>query len=167
MKNVWISDANIFIDLISCGLLPQFFSLPWIIKTTDFVLNEIRNSHDKEQVLHFVNSKQLEVCQLNQKEMGEIIGLQQKLGNRSSFTDYTVWYLARKEKIAILSGDKLVRKVAEQEGINVNGVLFILDSLIEERIITRQKAKAKLIRLRQCNCYLPESECKKRLVKWP
>ncbi len=166
MKNIWISDANIFIDLISCGLLAQFFSLPWIIKTPDFVLSEIKKNNDKEQLLFFVNTKKLEVCHLNQKEMGEVIVLRQKFGKRLSFTDYTIWYLAKRDKIAILSGDKLVKKVAEQEGINVNGILFILDSLIEKRIITPKVAKVKLMRLRQCNCYLPDFECEKRLERW-
>lgn len=53
MKNVWISDANIFIDLISCGLSPQFFALPWEIKTTELVLNEINGFHDKVLINFF------------------------------------------------------------------------------------------------------------------
>ena len=50
MTIVAVSDTNIFIDLLETSLLEKLFHLPWEIHTTDFILNEIKEAHQKKQM---------------------------------------------------------------------------------------------------------------------
>ncbi len=45
-----ITDTNVFFDIISIDVLPEFFALDFEICTTDFVVKEILESTQKEQI---------------------------------------------------------------------------------------------------------------------
>jgi hypothetical protein len=46
-----VSDTNIFIDLHSCALLDSFFKLPYNVHTTDFVMSELTQGDQYENVV--------------------------------------------------------------------------------------------------------------------
>ncbi len=64
-----MSDTNIFIDLIEVGLLEEFFQLPWDIYTTDFVLNELKNVHQKKVIEDYSARTILSVKRYNAEEL--------------------------------------------------------------------------------------------------
>lgn len=49
-----VNDTNIFIDLHSVGLLQQFCDLPYEIRTVDFVMAEIIDSGQREEMNRLV-----------------------------------------------------------------------------------------------------------------
>lgn len=41
MEKIVVNDTNIFIDLFNVDLLDEFFSIPWEVHTTRFVMLEL------------------------------------------------------------------------------------------------------------------------------
>ena len=76
MDIIVVNDTNIFIDLISVGLLDDFFHLPIEIHTTDFVLNELTDESQSAAVWRHVNSKHLTVKRYSGTEVAEIVSFQ-------------------------------------------------------------------------------------------
>jgi predicted nucleic acid-binding protein len=66
----------------------------------------------------------------------------------------------------LLTGDKTLRKRAEGEGINVSGILFVFDELVNHNIISPKDAAAHLAELYESNVRLPKEEVEKRLEQW-
>ena len=66
----------------------------------------------------------------------------------------------------LLTGDKTLRKRAEGEGINVSGILFVFDELVNHNIISPKDAAAHLEALYESNVRLPNEEVVKRLEQW-
>lgn len=80
--------------------------------------------------------------------------------------DCSVIFLAEKYKAILLSGDRAIRITAKTIGIEYHGILWALDQLIEQNIITSKTAKDKLIYLMSINNRLPQKECQKRIDRW-
>ncbi|MFP4369737.1 MAG: hypothetical protein ACLFR2_09170, partial [Candidatus Kapaibacterium sp.] len=80
--------------------------------------------------------------------------------------DCSVIFLAEKYKAILLSGDKAIRTTAKTIGIEYHGILWALDQLIEQKIITSKTAKDKLKYLMSINNRLPQKECQKRIDQW-
>jgi hypothetical protein len=66
----------------------------------------------------------------------------------------------------LLTGDKTLRKRAEGEGINVSGILFVFDELVNHDIISPKVAATHLAELYETNVRLPKEEVAKRLEQW-
>jgi hypothetical protein len=49
-----ITDANVLFDIIDIDALPEFFALDFEICTTDFVVQEILESDQKEKIESFI-----------------------------------------------------------------------------------------------------------------
>ena len=116
-KEVWISDTCIIIDLFNAGILNHLFSLDYSIKTTDFVIREVF-SIDKEHLSEF------DVVKTSAEEMEELIKIR-TLQPGLSITDISVYYHAKKEGFVLITGDNLLRKTAQRNGVNVHGLLWI------------------------------------------
>ena len=67
-----ITDTNIFFDIISIGALPELFSLDYKICTTVFVIQEIKQSDQKESIEVFIRAKELTVIEFGSDEIDEI-----------------------------------------------------------------------------------------------
>jgi hypothetical protein len=59
-----------------------------------------------------------------------------------------------------------LRKRAEGEVINVSGILFVFDELVNHNIISPKDAAANLEALYESNVRLPNEEVVKRLEQW-
>ena len=67
-----ITDTNIFFDIISIGALPEFFSLDYEICTTEFVIEEIKQSDQKKAIEVFIRAKEIHVIGFTSEEIVEI-----------------------------------------------------------------------------------------------
>jgi hypothetical protein len=54
----------------------------------------------------------------------------------------------------------------EKQAIEVHGVLWLLDALVDHQIITQSEACLAIKRMLALNARLPKKLCKKRLKKW-
>ena len=168
MKKIVVNDTNVFIDLYEVGLLEEFFSLPWEVHTTDFVMLELQREGQHETVAKYKADKRLVVPVFEAKEMSEIGNLYQQNMNRTnlSLTDCSVWYYAKVNNYILLTGDRKLRTTSVLDGVEVHGVIYVFDALVEFNMISRQVAVEKLQQLYIINSRLPKEEIDKRINLW-
>ena len=168
MEKIVVNDTNVFIDLYEVGLLEQFFSLPWDVHTTDFVMLELQKEGQHETVARYKTDKRLVVPVFEAEELLEIATMYQQHMNRSnlSLTDCSVWYYAKVNNYILLTGDRKLRTVSAYDGVEVHGVIYVFDTLVEFNMISRQVAIEKLQHLYVINPRLPKEEIDKRINLW-
>lgn len=168
MKQIVVNDTNIFIDLHDVGLLDEFFRLPWEVHTTDFVIWELQHEKQKSAVMRFRDEGLLHVVEFEFEELIEINKQKQLYGKKTnvSLTDCSVWYYAKQNGCILLSGDRKLRTSAMNDGVDVKGILYVFDMLVDTGVISLEIAYKKLTLLKAINPRLPENEIKKRLKLW-
>lgn len=168
MKKIVVNDTNVFIDLFNIGLLEEFFSLPWEIHTTDFVMLELQREGQKEKVAKYQEENRLHIPVLGPKEMSKIVEMYQQYKNRTnlSLIDCSVWYYAKVNNCILLTGDRKLRTVALYDKVEVHGVIHVIDSLVECAKISLHKAIEKIELLYNTNPRLPKDEKDKRITLW-
>lgn len=131
-----ISDANILIDLEEGGLLRQLFDLPYEFRVPDILYyEELARQHG------YLIDLGLGLGELDERGMQRAFEYTRKY-NGPSRNDCFAMALAFQEKCPLLSGDKDLRKAAEQEAILVNGTLWVVEKLVIHGAITLDQARA-------------------------
>lgn len=168
MEKIVVNDTNIFIDLFNVDLLEEFFSIPWEVHTTRFVMLELLREEQQAKVTPYLESGKLHIPNLDSKEVTEIGRLFQQFENQTnlSFTDCSVWYYAKVNNYVLLTGDRKLRTAAAFDGIEVHGILHVFDRLVDNGIISYQVAIERIELLYQTNPRLPKDEKDKRLQTW-
>lgn len=160
-----VTDTNVFFDMMSIEVLPDFFGLDYEICTTDFVVNEIIRIDQAEQIQNFIRSKQLTVYKLTSDEIEEVVNLKTKR-NLRRITDKSVLWKALQLKCRLVTGDKNLRSEAEEQGLEVNGSLWVIRTLVETKIMTPVLAVGLLEKLTTVNDSLPKEEIDKLIKKY-
>lgn len=160
-----VTDTNVFFDMMSIEVLPDFFGLDYEICTTDFVVNEIIRIDQAEQIQNFIRSKQLTVYNLSSDEIEEVVNLKTKR-NLRRITDKSVLWKALQLKCRLVTGDKNLRSEAEEQGLEVNGSLWVIRTLVETKIISPAVAAELLEKLKIVNDSLPKEEIDKLIKKY-
>jgi len=155
-----VTDTNIWIDLEYGEVLSFVFQLPYKFITTDFAANEI-----EYELWASLVSLGVEAFGLSPEQISDIYLLNQN-HHPVSIADLSCLVLTRDLPAILLSGDKPLRKLAEIQAIEVHGVLWLLDRLVDHLIISPNQACVALIRILAHNARLPEKPCKTRLRKW-
>lgn len=168
MKKIVVNSTNVFIDLRDIGLLDEFFCLPWKIHTTDLVMLELhRDDHSKIIKVYETNGN-LHVAKFEFNELLQINHLYKELKSTTnlSLTDCSVWYYAKQNSYTILTEDCKLYSSALNETIEVRNIIYILDALVEYKIIPKKTASKKLTLLKEHNPRLPQNEIENRLKLW-
>ena len=168
-EEIVINDANIFIDLISINLLEKLIELDLSFQTTDFVIKELMDTDDKKQKDNIkdliIQENKISIISFSNKELNEIDKIQ-KRNNGLSYTDSSCIYLAKKVKGILLTGDNLMRKLVKKSKIEIHGIIWIFDKLLEINIINYEVAIKKMEVLLEINQWLPVKICRNRIKKW-
>ncbi len=169
MENTFIvADTNVFIDLHSVSLLDAFFHLPWDIHTPDYVIQELTDNAQLTALSEFVAVGQLKVDEQEPEDfmiLAQLINSQRGVSNLS-VADCAVWMLAGKLACPLLTGDAKLRARAKADNIEVHGVLYVFDCLVNHGIIQSQMAVQRLKRLFNRNHRLPEEHVMQRSAAW-
>lgn len=161
---VFLTDANILIDIIKLDLIDQFFQLGYTFITTEFIFHEL-NASQQSLLRPYISNKKLVIIASTSAEILEISTLLSD--NRSlSFQDCSALYFALKLKTLLLTGDKRLKNQAISKKLDVKGILFIFDQLVEQRILSKSEAFEYLKKLQEVNQRLPKSEIESRLKSW-
>ena len=83
-----VNDTNIFLDLISIGLLDASFELPIKFHTVDYVIEEIINEEQNAEVAALIKEGKLYVKEFDENEFSEIIDLYESLKYMTKFQIY-------------------------------------------------------------------------------
>ena len=155
-----VSDANIFMDLEKIGLLIEFSKLDIEISTSDFVFNEL---NEKQQMI--VKSLNIEIYTLDVNELMVFFTEYQALGQvKISSQDYSIYYFAKKYEAYLLSNDKALRKFSNKNSVDVKGIFYILDLIIEQSNLSNSDLEKSIVLLLS-NSWLPKDEINKRLER--
>jgi predicted nucleic acid-binding protein len=160
-----VTDTNVFFDIMSIGALSDFFKLEFDICTTDFVINEVIRIEQAEQIQVFIRSKQLTVFKLSADELEQVVNLKTKR-NLRRITDKSVLWKALQLKCRLLTGDKQLRNEATEQGLEVNGSIWVIKILVESGIIPSEKGIILLEKLKNINESLPKEEIDKLVRKY-
>lgn len=168
MKKIVVNDTNVFIDLFNVGLLEGFFSLPWEVHTTEFVMLELTRDGQHDTVSQYKDNGLLHIPVFDESVMYEVVKLyqQQKDKTNASLTDCTVWYYAKQNSYMLLTGDRKLRNASLIDGVEVHGIIYVIDQLVDEGILAKFIAISKLKQLGTSNPRLPKDEIEKRIKLW-
>ena len=158
-----IQDANIIIDLVVCGIFEEFFQLELEVYTTSLVLAEIMKPGQKALCDSAVRENRLKVVEVSTLEY---LQLQASTANGLSVQDRSVLKLAKDRAATLLTGDGKLRKTARAQNVEVCGILWVFDALVEHGICTQIDAASKLEALKASNIRLPANEMDQRIRDW-
>lgn len=158
-----VQDTNILLDLLFLDLLESTLQLNYEFSTVDFVLAEFIKPEQKQKLDILIKLGKITIAQTQASEYSIITALMTK---NLSFTDCAIWYYAKKVEGILLTGDAKLRKTAIAGGLEVRGIFYIFDQLVEHSIINRALALEKLLQLQNHNPRLPKVEFEKRIKQW-
>ena len=153
-------DASVLIDLHHGGLLTQALRLPYRLSAPDVVIEELTEPDGSAWV-----EPGLEKASFSGDQVFEVLQLRVQSGQVST-PDLFALVLARSTKATLLTGDRVLRQIAEREGIPVRGTLWVLDELVRWGIIDQRKALRALEKMLAHGNRLPENECQRRMRRW-
>jgi predicted nucleic acid-binding protein len=161
-----INDANLFIDLHEIELTEKFFQLSFRFHTTQLIMSELE-PEQLSKLQPFLEAEILVVRQLTREEI-ESLDNQTTQSKKLSIQDLSIYFYAKQisENCLILTGDNRLRKEAERQGLEVHGILWVFQRMIDEQILTTQKAIDKLTELERVNFWLPKVECERFREGW-
>lgn len=160
-----VNDTNILIDLAELGLLEEFSKLGFELHTIDLIVNELEKPAQKASIDAFAKKGLLVVASLKPEEYVSIVQKQASTTGLS-FEDCAVWHYAETQRGILLTGDAKLRSSAQKAKLEVKGILFVFDQLVEEGIVEKSFAARKLEELLCLNPRLPISEVNKRISQW-
>jgi rRNA-processing protein FCF1 len=155
-----INDANILIDIVQLNLVDAFLSLGFELYTTDFVFAELETT--QQQVLQ---SDKLKIITTDVDNLQAIFNLSEQ-HNGLSFEDCSVWYYAQQMNGILITGDGRLRTKAKASGIDVKGIIYIIEEIKMQNILDRQTCIEKMTALKALNNRLPQTEIIKRIDLW-
>jgi predicted nucleic acid-binding protein len=155
-----INDSSCLIDLRKGGLLESALALPYRFLVTYVVRHSELLDIGPALGLTVIDPPGSQVAQAQAKML---------LHRRLSFEDCLNLVAAREENMAILlTGDRALRTIAENEGIEVHGVLWIVTQLEIERVAATADLRAALETWRQDpTVFLPIELVEKALKSLP
>jgi len=160
-----VQDANVLIDLELAGLFDLWFQLDVETHTTDLIRSELEvGGHG--QALAYFKSGQVREHGLSFEELEQVSELEREVGSKAKFNDCSVLFLAMKLDAILISGDKALRGAGKARHVEVHGTIWIMDQLVEGRMMNGETAAAKLEHLLSMERYLPAEEVRIRLKRW-
>jgi predicted nucleic acid-binding protein len=160
-----IHDANVLIDLFDTGLLTKAMTLPCIMETTDLVQNEITDPDQTRAISRCVEENRLAVLTSNVEQFASI-GKMQNAHPQLTLADCSVVFHAKDRQGIILSGDRRLRRLAENNGIEVHSTPWILNLMVAEGLLSPKKACQGLKLLMKINERLPHKKCLRLIETW-
>ncbi len=155
---ILVSDANIFIDFDTAGLTPALFKLPHEFLTSNIIYNqELQLRHAELPGLG------LRILDLGGPDI-ELLEVLVERYPKPGVNDLSVLVIAMQRKWALVSGDKNRREVAQLEGIQIYGTLWLMDQMITHRIINLVQARDAFDTMRQSGRRLPWRDVRAMLV---
>ena len=161
---VVVEDANVLLDLVNGGVLGLWLGVELKNITTHLVWEEVARTHQRQEVQPFIDSGLLILNEIHPGSWEEISRISNDCG--VSISDASVWLIAKSEKAILLTGDSKLRKSAKAVGVEVRGVLWVLDELVVQEKLPPSAAVLALDKMIEDGAFLPPEECRIRRAKW-
>ena len=155
-----IIDANVLIDLNRGGILSRLFDLPCQFAAPDSVLDEL-----VEPDRRLLQDMGLGRVELTFDQLVEAMAMSTAEAHLS-LGDCSALIAARDAQVTLLTGDAALRRLAEQAGVAMHGVLWVLDELESAGLLTGSGLAVSLRQMLDEGARLPVDECEQRLTRW-
>lgn len=156
-----VTDANIWIDLDHGGLLGRVFDLGCDLLIPDLIFAELRTPDTS-----LLTNLGLQIVRLTGAQLGDLTTTLARTYPKPSVVDLTALIVARDQQLTLLTGDKALRQAAKAEGVEVHGILWILDRMVTESVLTAAEAARSLRLIVRVGARLPQEEVNRRIKKW-
>lgn len=158
---VLVADTSVLIDLEHGGLLQVAF----VSGLTLVVPDLLYESELAERNGNYLQSLGLVVVDLTSAEMAVAQDL--KNSRRGlSLPDCFALACAQRVGHTLTTGDKNLRKAANERGVEVHGVLWLLDMLANAGVPTESLAQGLMAIRDHPRCQLPKGEMEARIAAW-
>jgi hypothetical protein len=162
-----VLDASVLIDMISFDLLEAWFGLGYETVTTSLVWREVNRRSQKAKLQDYIKRGGLAIEPIGSELLTEIVMLHATLKGIVSLEDTSVLHISTSPQAILLSSDKVLRRCAEQRGIDVHGLLWIMDILVSRGKLLPGVAADRLEQMIEKETIrLPLPECRQRIRKW-
>lgn len=146
-KRIVINDTSCLVDLRKGGLIEPMLSLPFrFVVTFNVRASELLDFGTAEwERLEALGMETIDAPGSQVTEAGLVMTRHRKL----SFEDSLNFVVARANQLSILlTGDRALRTVAESNGVEVHGILWVVEQLLEYRRADRAELVVALERWR-------------------
>jgi len=157
---VAVKGANVLIDLLEADLLGLWFRLGIKTHTTDLVVHEVRQPEQARVLSTMIQAGSLTVHALPAVRLNAVSKTARAL--KVSLADASAIALAEELSAILLSGDRRVRKEALHRGIEIRGLLWVLDEMILSHLLSPGDAAVRLNQTMLAGAFLPSHECQER-----
>jgi hypothetical protein len=158
-----VTDANIFIDLIKLQMLAMLFAIDMEIHTTREIVDQL-NEGQYANLIEFIGPHHLRVHDLSDRQLQEVIQLDAP--RALEFADKSVAWLSMELSATVLTGDGPLRKYCKAKDLEVRGIIWLFDTIVEKGLMKPSLAADKMDYLVSFNSRLPKEECAQRIQKW-
>lgn len=159
-----VTDTNIFIYLLKASLLQGLFEIGYEVHTTNLILYELGEDGNKF-LDQYIREGKLIVYSFSMEEIQEINDT--NLPNGLSFEDKGLFFYVNLWKGPILlTNDGLLRKTSIKKEVEVHGILWVMDKLLEKKRYTSNDLADGLKKMLNGYHRLPKAECEIRLKLW-
>ena len=106
------------------------------------IIHELLIAEQQEAIRVFEEEGRLLVKKHSSKEMVELAVMRMEASKTSnaSIQDCSVWKLAKDMGCSLLTGDGKLRKIVQKDEVEVHGILYLFDKLLEHDIIDSETA---------------------------
>lgn len=158
---LFVLDSSVTFDLINGRLVLEVHSLPYVFAVPDILYEEEFDEKAKEEI----SKLDLVIMQFNGNQVAEVFGLKATT-SKPSVRDLFAFVGAKDNQAILLTGDSELRKIAENNGLTVHGILWVLDELIQRKILIPGRAAHALREILIKRSFLPQVECIRRFQVW-
>lgn len=147
-----ISDANILIDIEKEELTSFMFSMDLKFAVPDILYQEELITHHSHLLEYG-----LKIKSISSVYIAKTIELVHKY-SKASRNDLLALALALQENCPLLTGDKSLRKAAENESVVVRGTIWLVTEMIKAKIINQEIARSVYQKMKNNGSRLPWEE---------
>lgn len=157
-----ILDASVMLDLIVGEIESCLLSCPCMFITSDIIADEeINRSYTRTQLQELGIS-------INELEPDELIRIMEIMERHPELSpkDLSAYLFSVKYGGILISGDGALRTFAEAHQITCHGTLWLLDHLVNRRLLVPPEGANALERMLKGKRWLPRAECEMRIQVW-
>ena len=163
MYEVLVIDTSVLMDLDRGLLITEIFLLPFIFVVPDLLYHKELTPKFGNRLLELG----LEVRSLSGKTLLATHQYHTTHRRTISFVDCAALALASSEELVLLTGDKNLRNLAKQEGVDCHGVLWVFDQFYDHKIISGDELVKRLEQVASHpKARLPKQDVQERLCRY-
>lgn len=165
MSRIVISDSSVLMDLAKTGLVEAVLHLPY-----EFVIPDVMIAEELLDLGAYTASQLLALGfkegSLDGRGVAQAFAYASEFRTKLSRQDCFALTLAEQNRCILMTGDSRLRRVAEEKDVEVHGILWLVDLMVDHKAVPPEEILAGLELLAaDPKCHLPRKPLNERLNK--